>query len=119
MEIQQKKSFNLLKKTLLSKTILLITDNFMPETNASATRAWAHARIWAAKGYKVKVLTTAPNFPYGKVYEGYSNKVFSKNFDCGVEIFRVWSFISENKGFFKGIGFYFFWGYCIFCRIIY
>ena len=54
MEIQQKKSFNLLKKTFLSKTILLITDNFIPETNASATRAWAHARIWAAKGYKVK-----------------------------------------------------------------
>ena len=103
MEIQQKKSFNLLKKTLLSKTILLITDNFMPETNASATRAWAHARIWAAKGYKVKVLTTAPNFPFGKVYEGYSNKVFSKNFDCGVEIFRVWSFISENKGFFMRV----------------
>ena len=103
MEIQQKKSFNLLKKTFLSKTILLITDNFMPETNASATRAWAHARIWAAKGYKVKVLTTAPNFPFGKVYEGYSNKVFSKNFDCGVEIFRVWSFISENKGFFMRV----------------
>ena len=34
------------------------------------------------------------------MYEGYSNKVFSKAFDCGVEIFRVWSFISENKGFF-------------------
>ena len=111
MEIQQKKSFNLLKKTFLSKTILLITDNFMPETNASATRAWAHTRVWVEKGYKVKVLTTAPNYPFGKVYEGYSNKVFSKTFDCGVEIFRVWSFISENKGFFlRVLDFYFFLG---------
>ena len=97
MEIQQKKSFNLLKKTFLSKTILLITDNFMPETNASATRAWAHTRVWVEKGYKVKVLTTAPNYPFGKVYQGYSNKLFSSRISAtqyglhhaGVDLVRV------------------------------
>ena len=100
MEIQQKKSFNLLKKTLLSKTILLITDNFMPETNASATRAWAHARIWAAKGYKVKVLTTAPNFPLVKCMKDILIKFFQKILTVVWKYFEYGHLFQKTKVFF-------------------
>ena len=54
-----------------------------------------------AKGYKVTVITCNPNFPTGKVYEGYNNKFLSKEIINGIIILRVWSYIAPNQGFFK------------------
>lgn len=85
------------------KRILFLTDNFPPEVNAPATRTYEHAREWVGKGYKVTVITCAPNFPHGKVYEGYKNKLFSREEKDGIKIIRVWTFITANEGFLKRI----------------
>ena len=58
--------------------ILFLTDNFPPEGNAPASRTFEHAREWVDKGHKVTVITCVPNFPEGKVFEGYTNKWLSK-----------------------------------------
>ena len=50
--------------------ILFLTDNFPPEGNAPATRTFEHAREWVKKRHKVTVITCAPNFPEGTVFEG-------------------------------------------------
>lgn len=83
--------------------ILFITDNFPPEVNAPATRTFEHCKEWVKKGDLVTVITCAPNFPKGKVYEGYKNKLFQKEEIEGVEVIRVWSYISANEGFAKRI----------------
>ena len=83
--------------------ILFITDNFPPEVNAPATRTFEHCKEWVKKGDHVTVITCAPNFPKGKVYEGYKNKLFQKEEIEGVEVIRVWSYISANEGFAKRI----------------
>lgn len=78
--------------------ILFISDNFPPEVNAPATRTYEHCKEWVDKGVDVTVITCAPNFPQGKVYEGHKNKWIQKDNLDGIRVIRVWSYISANKG---------------------
>jgi len=81
--------------------ILFLTDNFPPEVNAPASRTYEHAREWVKAGHRVTVITCAPNFPKGKVFDGYSNKLRqSENMD-GIRVIRVWTYITPNEGFYK------------------
>jgi glycosyltransferase involved in cell wall biosynthesis len=83
--------------------ILFITDNFPPEVNAPATRTYEHAQEWIRQGAEVTVITCAPNFPHGNVYEGYKNKLYQKEMMDGIEVIRVWSYITANSGFAKRV----------------
>ena len=87
--------------------ILFITDNFPPETNAPATRTYEHCMEWIKQGVEVKIITCAPNFPYGKVYDGYKNKFYQREQLDGIEVIRVWSYMSANSRFVKRILDYF------------
>ncbi|MEM9060186.1 MAG: glycosyltransferase family 4 protein [Pseudomonadota bacterium] len=78
--------------------ILFLTDNFPPETNAPATRTWEHVRIWAQSGHDITVITTAPNFPKGVVFDGYRNSWRSVEDHDGVRVVRVKSYIAANAG---------------------
>jgi len=81
--------------------ILFLTDNFPPEFNAPASRTYEHAKEWVNIGYDVTVITCVPNFPYGKVFTGYKNKLWQTENIDGIRVIRVWSYIAANKGFFK------------------
>ncbi|MDE5421921.1 glycosyltransferase family 4 protein [Ancylomarina sp. DW003] len=81
--------------------ILFLTDNFPPEVNAPATRTYEHCREWVKAGADVTVITCFPNFPQGKVYNGYRNKPFHKEEIDGIKVIRVWSYITANEGFIK------------------
>ena len=83
--------------------ILFITDNFPPEVNAPATRTYEHCREWIKRGAEITVVTCAPNFPHGKVYEGYRNRLYQAEMIDGIEVIRVWSYITANKGFAKRV----------------
>jgi glycosyltransferase involved in cell wall biosynthesis len=83
--------------------ILFLTDNFPPETNAPATRTYEHCSKWINMGYQVTVITCFPNFPKGRVFEGYTNKLYQKENIDGITVIRVWSYIAENNGFVKRI----------------
>jgi len=85
------------------KRILFLTDNFPPEVNAPATRTYEHAREWVGKGYEVTVITCAPNFPHGKVYEGFENRLVNREEKDGIKVIRVWTYITANEGFLKRI----------------
>ena len=81
--------------------ILFLTDNFPPEGNALAARTFENAREWIFKGHKVTVITCAPNFPEGKVFEGYKNKWLSKNKVENINVWRVKTYITANEGLVK------------------
>lgn len=81
--------------------ILFLTDNFPPEVNAPASRTYDHCREWVKNGDEVTVVTCAPNFPQGRVYEGYRNKWRQEEMIDGIRVIRVWSYIVANKGFVK------------------
>ena len=79
--------------------ILFLTDNFPPEVNAPASRTFEHCREWVKAGHRVTVVTCAPNFPKGKVFDGYRNKLWQTETVEGIRVIRVWSYITANEGF--------------------
>ncbi|MEZ8150953.1 glycosyltransferase family 4 protein [Vibrio splendidus] len=83
--------------------ILFLTDNFPPEGNAPATRTYEHAIRWVKAGHKVTVITCAPNFPEGKVFDGFKNSWYQTHDLDGINVVRVKTFITANEGFVKRI----------------
>ena len=79
--------------------ILFLSDNFPPEVNAPASRTHEHCRLWAAAGHQVTVVTCAPNFPKGRVFDGYRNALWQQETIDGIRVIRVWSYITANEGF--------------------
>ncbi len=81
--------------------ILFLTDNFPPETNAPASRTHEHAKRWVAAGNQVTVVTGIPNFPSGKIHAGYRNRPWQRETMDGIQVVRVWTYITANEGFLK------------------
>lgn len=81
--------------------VLFLTDNFPPEVNAPASRTFEHCREWVRSGVKVTVITGVPNFPRGKVYAGYRNRLWQVEECEGIRVIRVWTYIAANEGFLR------------------
>lgn len=78
--------------------LLFLTDNFPPEVNAPATRTYEHCKEWVRKGIDVTIITCAPNFPLGKLLNGYKNKIYQIEYIDEIKVIRVWTLIFPNKG---------------------
>lgn len=81
--------------------ILFLTENFPPETNAAATRVYERAVYWAEWGHDVTIITSAPNFPQGKLHEGWRNCWHQTATMNGIRVVRVKTYISANEGFLR------------------
>lgn len=79
--------------------ILFLSDNFPPEVNAPASRTHEHCREWVRAGHQVTVITCAPNFPQGRVFSGYRNRLWQQERIDGIRVIRVWTYITANEGF--------------------
>lgn len=78
--------------------ILFVADNFPPETNAAATRVYERALYWIKWGHRVTVLTSAPNFPTGRIFPGYENRWRQVEDMGGIRVVRVKTLITANEG---------------------
>lgn len=83
-----------MKKT----NILFLTHYFPPESNAPANRTFEHCRNWV-KEANVTVITNFPNHPDGKIFTGYKNKLIQREIVEGINVVRLWTFITPNEGF--------------------
>jgi len=81
--------------------ILFLSHNFPPEVNALATRTYEHCRRWVASGHRVTVVTCAPNYPRGIVFEGYRNAWRSEEEMSGIRVVRVGTLVAPNEGFLR------------------
>ena len=81
--------------------ILFLTHYFPPEVNAPATRTYEHCKEWVKKGHDVTVITCVPNHPQGQVYPGYKNKLYQKETVDGINVIRLWTYVTANEGFVK------------------
>ena len=77
----------------MDKHILIICQYFYPEQFRINDMAFE----WVKRGYKVSVVTGLPNYPEGKIFEGYG--LFKKRHEIinGVEIHRI-PLIPRGKG---------------------
>lgn len=78
--------------------ILFFSENFPPESNAAATRVYERAVYWADWGHDVTVITQAPNFPEGRLFDGYRNKWRQVETMSGIRVVRVKTYMAENSG---------------------
>lgn len=67
--------------------ILFLSMHYRPEP--CDTRTSQLARSFAARGHRVTALTSFPNYPFGKIYPGYRQKLWSREIQDGVELVRV------------------------------
>jgi len=82
-----------------SMRVMFFSDNFKPECCPPACHVYERARLWVERGHAVTVMTTAPNFPEGKVYPGYKNQWRRVENMDGVRVVRVKTFVARNEGF--------------------
>ena len=78
--------------------ILFLTENFPPETNAASARVYERAAYWANWGHQVTIITCAPNFPHGKLFDGYRNAWYQSEEMTGIKVIRVKTYITANQG---------------------
>ena len=81
--------------------VLFLSHYFPPEVNAPASRTYEHCKQWVQDGHEVTVITCAPNHPRGIVYDGYRNTLFQRTEKDGIQVIRVWTYVTANEGFLK------------------
>lgn len=79
--------------------ILFFSEYFPPEYNAAASRVFEQVYYWRKQGHEITVITTQPNFPDGKLFPNYKNKLYCVEIKDEIRIVRVKTFIARNKGF--------------------
>lgn len=93
--------------------VLYVTQFFYPELTAGAFRAYDDALYWSENKTGVTVFTGFPNYPAGKLYDGYDVRLFQEENKNGVHIVRSKIYINQNKTFFNRIlnmGSFLIWG---------
>jgi glycosyltransferase involved in cell wall biosynthesis len=83
--------------------ILFLTAYFPPEIGAAQTRTHELAARLVKIGHTVHILTTFPNYPSGIVPPEWKGKFFWRGTDTGINLHRVWSYATPNRGFLKRI----------------
>lgn len=53
------------------------------------------------KGWAPVVITGFPNYPHGKIYDGYKNKLYSEELLDGIRVIRVFTFADHSLSSFK------------------
>ena len=76
--------------------ITVLTQNFAPEMGAKAVRLYELTIRLAARGHAVTVITAMPNYPTGRVFEGYRGKLRLVEEMDGVRVVRTWVRPSES-----------------------
>ncbi len=81
--------------------ILLMAQCYAPEDVSAAVLLTELATDLARRGHQVTFVTGAPNYPYGRVYPGYHNRLYQVESLDGVKVVRTWSYISPHKTFWR------------------
>lgn len=79
------------------KDILIITSYFPPETGAASNRIFHLAEGLKKHNFMVNVLTPLPNYPTGKIFEGYKGKFKDSSIENSITVHRLWIYASNSK----------------------
>lgn len=78
--------------------LLILTQYFPPETGAPQARLYELAVRLKAAGHQVRILTAMPNYPHGRVFDGYRCKLLVRESHNGLDVVRtaIWPSISKS-----------------------
>lgn len=86
--------------------LLIFTQYYPPEMGAPQARLSELAERLNALGHEIHVLTAFPNYPKGKIFEGY-NGFSKKEYINNIQVHRVWISPSKSKSLIKRLLSYF------------
>ncbi len=79
-------------------SILILSQYFWPEPGAPQIRLRAMMNELTRQGIRVRVLTGMPNYPVGRIRDGYRGKFHLREQLDGVPIERVWLYPAAGRG---------------------
>lgn len=77
--------------------VLLVAERYWPEVGAAPSRLANMAEGLKRQGCEVDVLTSLPNYPKGKIFDGYRGCVSKHEVRNGVEVFRYWIYATVSR----------------------
>ena len=77
--------------------VLIVSFYYEPEVGAAPSRITNLAKGLQAAGMDVDVLTCLPNYPKGRIFEGYRNHFSMKEQIDGINIYRYWTYATVSK----------------------
>ena len=77
--------------------IVILTQNFPPEVGATASRLYKMTTKLAERGHRVTVISAMPNYPTGRIFDGYRGKIRMEDEVDGVRVIRTWIFPSKSS----------------------
>lgn len=77
--------------------IMFMAQCYAPENVSAAVLITELATDLVKRGHHVTFITGAPNYPEGRVFAGYRNRVYQVEWLDGVRVVRTWSYISPRK----------------------
>jgi colanic acid biosynthesis glycosyl transferase WcaI len=77
---------------------LVLSQYFSPEIGATQTRLSAMTHELRQAGHDVRVVTSLPNYPTGRIFPGYRGRVALKERIEGVEVHRTWVVPAMGSG---------------------
>ncbi len=80
-----------------SKEVVIISNYYFPEMGAAPGRITSLAEAFKESGYKVRVICPLPNYPEGRIFQGYRSKLKVKEVIDGIQIDRLWIYPSKSK----------------------
>lgn len=83
--------------------ILYFSQFYKPESIAPAFRATDNSRLWVSEGVDVTVFTGYPNYPTGKIFDGYTTNLLTEETINGVRVLRSKLVAKPNTSFISRI----------------
>jgi glycosyltransferase involved in cell wall biosynthesis len=77
---------------------LMFTQYFPPEVGAPQVRLAAMARSLVSLGHEVQVVTGMPNYPTGRIFPEYRNRMTLHEVVDGIDVRRTWLFPAMGAG---------------------
>lgn len=78
---------------------LILTQYYAPEIGAPQIRLRSLVKELRNRGKEVSVLTAMPNYPAGRVFDGYQGRFYRRETIDGIDIRRSWVYAATGKAF--------------------
>lgn len=77
--------------------VLLVAERYWPEVGAAPSRLANMAEGLKKQGCEVDVLTSLPNYPKGRIFDGYRGCISKHEVHGDVNLFRYWIFATVSR----------------------